>query len=160
MLMRQASCRALMLYTLPRTRCQHAHYGRAARLGCRVLLSCASAALGRRRVIAGAKEGITSLAISFQVRRNAAELRMHYASFGTPVRDANGRVTNAVLLCTVPAEPGTIPAPQFSGVLWPGQLLDITRYYIILPDNIGHGNPASRAMGCARIFRNMSTTIW
>ncbi len=38
--------------------------------------------------------------------------------------------------------------PQFAGVLFgPGQLLDITRYYIILLDNIGHGKSSKPSDG-------------
>jgi homoserine O-acetyltransferase/O-succinyltransferase len=49
-------------------------------------------------------------------------------------------------------------APQFAGVLFgPGQLLDTSRYFVILPDNIGHGKsskprtattPPSRGRRC------------
>jgi homoserine O-acetyltransferase/O-succinyltransferase len=77
------------------------------------------------------------------------ELRIHYATFGTPVRDANGRVTNAVLLLHgTTGSGGQFLAPQFAGVLFgPGQLLDVTRYYIILPDNIGHGKSSKPSDG-------------
>jgi homoserine O-acetyltransferase len=76
-------------------------------------------------------------------------LHMHYATFGTPARDANGRVTNAVLLLHgTTGSGGQFLAPQFAGVLFgPGQLLDITRYYIILPDNIGHGKSSKPSDG-------------
>jgi homoserine O-acetyltransferase/O-succinyltransferase len=77
------------------------------------------------------------------------ELRIHYATFGTPVRDANGRVTNAVLLLHgTTGSGGQFLAPQFAGVLFgAGQLLDVTRYYIILPDNIGHGKSSKPSDG-------------
>jgi homoserine O-acetyltransferase len=43
---------------------------------------------------------------------------------------------------------GQFLAPQFAGVLFgPGQLLDVTRYYIILPDNIGHGKSSKPSDG-------------
>jgi homoserine O-acetyltransferase/O-succinyltransferase len=68
-------------------------------------------------------------------------LRLHYATFGAPLRDASGRVTNAVLLLHGTTGAGAqFLAPQFADVLFGrGQLLDVTRYYVILPDNIGHG---------------------
>jgi homoserine O-acetyltransferase len=77
------------------------------------------------------------------------ELRIHYATFGTPVRDANGKVTNAVLLLHGTTGSGRqFLAPQFAGVLFgPGQLLDVTRYYIILVDNIGHGKSSKPSDG-------------
>jgi homoserine O-acetyltransferase/O-succinyltransferase len=76
-------------------------------------------------------------------------LRMHYATFGTPARNANGRVTNAVLLLHGTSGTGRqFLAPQFAGVLFgPGQLLDVTRYYVILPDNIGHGKSSKPSDG-------------
>src|SRR5271170_4658123 len=76
-------------------------------------------------------------------------LHLHYRTLGTPTRDANGRVTNAVLILHgTGGWGGNFLAPQFAGVLYgPGQLLDITRYYIILPDNIGHGKSSKPSDG-------------
>ena len=71
------------------------------------------------------------------------------ATFGSPVRNANGHVTNAVLLLHGTSGTGAqFLAPQFAGVLFgPGQLLDVTRYYVILPDNIGHGKSSKPSDG-------------
>jgi len=76
-------------------------------------------------------------------------LRMHYATFGTPARDAKGKVTNAVLLLHGTSGSGEqFLAPQFAGVLFgPGQLLDVTRYYVILVDNVGHGKSSKPSDG-------------
>jgi homoserine O-acetyltransferase len=69
------------------------------------------------------------------------ELRLHYMTLGAPRRDAAGRVRNAVLILHGTGGSGRqFLSEQFAGVLFgPGQLLDATRYYIILPDGIGHG---------------------
>ena len=85
----------------------------------------------------------------FKSGETLPELRMHYATFGTAMRDPNGRVTNAVMLLHgTTGTGGQFLAPQFAGVLFgPGQLLDITRYYIILPDNIGHGKSSKPSDG-------------
>jgi homoserine O-acetyltransferase len=82
------------------------------------------------------------------------ELRMHYATFGSPQRDASGRTTNAVLLLHGTSGSGTqFLAPQFSGVLFgTGQLLDVTRYYVILVDNIGHGKSSKPSDGMRAHF--------
>jgi homoserine O-acetyltransferase len=88
------------------------------------------------------KEGdYVSRDFHFKSGETLPELRLHYATFGTPARGADGRVTNAVLLLHGTTGSGTqFLAPQFAGALFgPGQLLDVTRYYVILPDNIGHG---------------------
>jgi homoserine O-acetyltransferase len=69
------------------------------------------------------------------------ELRMHYRTLGEPRRDADGRIVNAVMVLHGTGGSGAqFLQPQFAeGLYGPGQPLDIERYYIILPDNIGHG---------------------
>jgi len=69
------------------------------------------------------------------------ELRLHVMTLGKARRDEHGRVTNAVLLLHATGSSGrTFLTPRFAGVLFgKGQLLDATRYYIIMPDAIGHG---------------------
>jgi len=85
----------------------------------------------------------------FKSGETLAELRLHYRTLGTPARDARGRVTNAVLILHgTGGWGGNFLVPQFAGVLYgPGQLLDITRYYIILPDNVGHGKSSKPSDG-------------
>jgi homoserine O-acetyltransferase/O-succinyltransferase len=85
----------------------------------------------------------------FKSGETLPELRMHYRTLGTPTRDANGRVTNAVLILHgTGGWGGNFLAPQFAGVLYgPSELLDITRYYIIMPDNIGHGKSSKPSDG-------------
>ena len=85
----------------------------------------------------------------FKSGETLAELRLHYRTLGTPARDARGRVTNAVLILHgTGGWGGNFLSPQFAGVLYgPGQLLDITRYYIILPDSIGHGKSSKPSDG-------------
>ena len=85
----------------------------------------------------------------FKSGETLPELHLHYRTLGTPTRDANGRVTNAVLvLHGTGGWGGNFLVPQFAGVLYgPGQLLDITRYYIILPDGIGHGKSSKPSDG-------------
>jgi homoserine O-acetyltransferase/O-succinyltransferase len=77
------------------------------------------------------------------------ELRMHYLTLGKPARDAKRRVTNAVLILHGTGGSGRqFLAPQFADVLFgPGQLLDANRYFVILPDNIGHGKSSKPSDG-------------
>jgi homoserine O-acetyltransferase len=77
------------------------------------------------------------------------ELRLHYRTLGKPARDAQGRVTNAVLILHGTGGSGRqFLAPQFADVLFgPGQLLDVRRYYVILPDGIGHGSSSKPSDG-------------
>ena len=77
------------------------------------------------------------------------ELRIHYATLGTPRRDAAGRIVNAVMVLHGTGGSGRqFLQPQFADELYgPGQPLDIHRYYIILPDGIGHGRSSKPSDG-------------
>ncbi|HEY2885140.1 MAG TPA: alpha/beta fold hydrolase [Rhizomicrobium sp.] len=77
------------------------------------------------------------------------EMRLHYTTLGTPTRDADGRVTNAVLILHGTGGDGhQFLRPQFSGVLFgAGGLLDAAKYFIILPDGIGHGKSSKPSDG-------------
>jgi homoserine O-acetyltransferase len=69
------------------------------------------------------------------------EVRLHYVTLGQPRRDMQGLVRNAVLILHGTTGSGaSLLRPEFAGELFgPGQPLDATRYYLILPDNLGHG---------------------
>jgi len=69
------------------------------------------------------------------------ELRLHYATLGTPRRDATGQVTNAVLMLHPTGGSGAkYLEKDFVKTLYSeGQPLDASRWYTILPDSIGHG---------------------
>ncbi len=84
------------------------------------------------------------------------ELRLHYTTLGRPRRDARGRVTNAVLFLHGTGGTGhQFLGPQFAGVLFgPGELFDANRYYIILPDDIGHGGSSKPSDGLRMNFPN------
>jgi len=85
----------------------------------------------------------------FQSGEIMPEVRMHYTTLGKPAKDAGGRTTNAVLILHGTGGNGhSLLRPIFAGVLFgPGQLLDATRYFIILPDNIGHGKSSKPSDG-------------
>ncbi|HKD50580.1 MAG TPA: alpha/beta fold hydrolase [Candidatus Acidoferrum sp.] len=88
---------------------------------------------------------------NFQFRSGESlpELRLHYTTLGKPVKSAGGRVTNAVLILHGTGGTGhQFLSPVFAGELFgPGQLLDAARYYIILPDGIGHGKSSKPSDG-------------
>lgn len=77
------------------------------------------------------------------------QLRLHYATLGKPARDAAGHVTNAVLILHGTGGSGRqFLRPQFAGELFgPGQPLDVAKYYVILPDGIGHGKSSKPSDG-------------
>ena len=90
----------------------------------------------------------------FRSGETLPELRLHYRTLGTPHRDAQGHVDNAVLILHGTGGAGTqFLAPYFAGVLFgPGQLLDAAKYYIVLPDDIGHGGSSKPSDGMRAHF--------
>lgn len=88
---------------------------------------------------------------NFQFRsgESVPELKLHYTTLGKPARDAQGRTRNAVLILHGTGGTGhQFFAPQFGNVLFgPGQLLDATKYFIVLPDGIGHGKSSKPSDG-------------
>ncbi|HLZ98295.1 MAG TPA: alpha/beta fold hydrolase [Steroidobacteraceae bacterium] len=77
------------------------------------------------------------------------ELRIHYTVLGKPHRDAHGHVDNAVLILHGTGGSGhNFLTDRFGGVLFgKGRLLDATRYFIVLPDGIGHGQSSRPSDG-------------
>lgn len=90
----------------------------------------------------------------FKSGETLPELHMHYYTFGKPEKDASGKTTNAVLILHGTGGSGRqFMRPMFAGVLFgPGQLLDSTRYFIILPDNVGHGKSSKPSDGLRAYF--------
>ncbi|HXQ17569.1 MAG TPA: alpha/beta fold hydrolase [Caulobacteraceae bacterium] len=81
-------------------------------------------------------------------------LKLHYYTFGTPHRDAAGHVDNAVLIMHGTGGTGhSLIRPEFTGeLIGPGQLLDASRYYLIFPDDIGHGQSSKPSDGLRARF--------
>jgi len=77
------------------------------------------------------------------------ELKLHYLTLGTPHRNAAGKVDNAVLLLHgTGGNAHSLFSPVFSTVLFgPGQPLDITKYFLIFPDDIGQGDSSKPSDG-------------
>jgi homoserine O-acetyltransferase len=90
----------------------------------------------------------------FASGESLAELRLHYTTLGTPQRDAQGRITNAVMILHGTGGDGhQFFRPQFADVLFgAGGLLDTAHYYIILPDGIGHGHSSKPSDGAHARF--------
>jgi homoserine O-acetyltransferase len=82
------------------------------------------------------------------------ELKLHAITLGTPQRDAAGQVRNAVVI--LHGTSGTSRdwlRPDFANEIFaPGKPLDVTKYYVILPDGIGRGGSAKPSDGLLMKF--------
>ena len=91
---------------------------------------------------------------TFNSGESLPELRIHYRTLGTPRKDAQGLVRNAVLIMHGTGGTGAqFMARTFAGELFlPGQPLDLTKYFIVLPDDIGHGKSSKPSDGLRAKF--------
>src|SRR5213595_653273 len=82
------------------------------------------------------------------------ELRIHYRTLGKPEKDALGKTTNAVLIMHGTTGSGAqFIRPEFAGELFgKDQLLDATKFFIVLPDGIGHGKSSKPSDGLRTRF--------
>jgi homoserine O-acetyltransferase len=85
----------------------------------------------------------------FRSGETLPELNMHYRTIGTLKTNSSGVAQNAVLIGHGTGGTGAqFFTPIFGNVLFgPGQLLDATKYFIILPDGIGHGKSSKPSDG-------------
>jgi homoserine O-acetyltransferase/O-succinyltransferase len=91
---------------------------------------------------------------TFSSGEKLQDLRLHYRTLGTPQRDARGVVRNAVLILHGTGGTGAqFIRPEFAGALFgSGQVLDATRYFIVLPDGVGHGQSSKPSDGLHAAF--------
>ena len=77
------------------------------------------------------------------------ELRLHYRVLGKPEKDAQSKTTNAVLIMHGTTGSGVqFIRPEFAGELFgKDQSLDVTKFFIVLPDGIGHGKSSKPSDG-------------
>jgi homoserine O-acetyltransferase/O-succinyltransferase len=76
-------------------------------------------------------------------------LKIHYRILGVPHRDHSGEIDNAVLLLHSTSSKGSqFLTASFAGELFgAGQPLDAARYFIVIPDAIGHGGSSKPSDG-------------
>ena len=100
------------------------------------------------------EQDVTLKDFRFRDGESLPELRMHVTTLGTPHRNASGQIDNAVMVLHGTGGSGKqFLQPQFADELYgPGQPLDINRYYVILPDNIGHGGSSKPSNGLRMQF--------
>jgi len=85
----------------------------------------------------------------FESGEKMPELRLHYATLGKPLRNAQGKVINAILVMHgTTGSSKDLLTERFSGHLFgPGQILDADKYFIVFTDAIGHGNSSKPSDG-------------
>jgi len=90
----------------------------------------------------------------FRSGETLPELRIHYRTLGQPHRNARGEIDNAVMILHGTGGSGAqFLRPQFADILFaPGGELDPARYFIILPDGIGHGGSSKPSDGLRARF--------
>lgn len=88
------------------------------------------------------------------------KLNLHVTTLGHPARDSHGQVSNAVLILHGTGGSGKqFLSPQFRDVLFQsGQLLDASKYFVILPDDIGHGKSSKPSDGLRGHFPHYGYT--
>jgi homoserine O-acetyltransferase len=130
------------------------------RIAFAVLLVSLALPLGAADFPAPVEGDYTINDFQFVTGERLPELRLHYTTVGTPVKNAAGRVTNAVLIMHGTGGSGRgFLSPTFGGQLFgAGQLLDATKYFIILPDDIGHGKSSKPSDGLHMKFPHYTYT--
>jgi homoserine O-acetyltransferase/O-succinyltransferase len=126
-----------------------------------VLALCAAPALAQTTIPLKSQEGDYVIRdFRFTSGETLGELRLHYTTLGKPVRNAAGQVANAVLILHGTGGDGhQFFRPQFANVLFrPGGLLDPAKYYIIVPDDIGHGKSSKPSNGLHARFPHYGYT--
>jgi homoserine O-acetyltransferase len=90
----------------------------------------------------------------FRTGESLPELKLHYLTLGELHRDASGHTDNAILLLHgTGGNAHSLLNPAFSEVLFgPGQPLDISKFLIVLPDDIGHGESSKPSDGLRMHF--------
>jgi homoserine O-acetyltransferase len=102
---------------------------------------CVPAAAIGQQAPAPVEGGFTIRDFRFESGETLPELKLHYRTLGRPSKDSSGIVRNAILILHGTGGSGAqFLSRPFAGALFgAGQLLDVTKYFVILPDGIGHG---------------------
>jgi homoserine O-acetyltransferase len=126
-----------------------------------VLCGIAQRAMGQR-VVAGSQAGVNNQSqgdvtfAEYKLRdgETLPQLQLHYTTLGTPHRNAEGTIDNAILLLHwTNASSQALLVPEYRDALFaPGEPLDVTRYFVIIPDNIGHGRSNKPSDGLKATF--------
>ena len=112
-------------------------------------------------------EGVCTIQnFGFESGQCISELRLHYSTLGTPQYDGEGHICNAVLLLhsSTGQRQHWLSGLLGSELFGPGQALDASRYYVVIPDLMGHGQSSKPSDGLRMQFphyhcRDMVTAL-
>ena len=119
------------------------------------LLSILAASFGSAADYSTPTEGdYTIRDFGFASGETLPELRLHYRTLGKLEKDAQGKTTDAVLIMHGTTGSGAqFIRPEFAGELFgKDQPLDATKFFIVLPDAIGHGKSSKPSDGMRAKF--------
>jgi homoserine O-acetyltransferase len=91
---------------------------------------------------------------TFENGQTLPEIKLHYRTVGTPIKGADGVVRNGVLILHGTGGSGRqfLTEGYAARLFGKGQVLDAERYFIILPDNVGHGQSSKPSDGLRMKF--------
>lgn len=126
----------------------------AARAVLVVLLAAAPAARAQVLPVEPVPDQVILRDFRFSSGEVLPEVRIRYITYGRRLDDGRGKTANAVLvLHGTGGSSAQFLGPTFAGVLFgPGQPLDASRYYIVIPDGIGHGGSSKPSDGLKAKF--------
>lgn len=90
----------------------------------------------------------------FRSGETLANVRLHYRTIGTPIRDARGKIRNGVLVMHgSSSDAGQVLAASFrEPLVGPGRPLDPATHYLIFPDILGAGQSSKPSDGLRARF--------
>jgi homoserine O-acetyltransferase len=118
------------------------------------LVALPAAAVAQPRYPAPVEADFVVKGFTFASGDSMPEVRLHYRTVGQPRKDADGVVRNGVLILHGTGGTGRgFLGEGYGGRLFgPGQILDAQKYFIILPDNVGHGGSSKPSDGLRMKF--------
>ena len=119
-----------------------------------LLLLCGSSAAAAQSFPTPERHDFIAKNFRFQNGETLPQVRIHYRTIGTPVRDARGKITNGVMvLHGSSGDAGQVLAASFSEpLLSKGGPLDASKYFLIYPDNLGNGRSTKPSDGLRAKF--------
>ena len=125
------------------------NYSMLRRFAFLIFLVAAASEISAADYSAPAEGDYTIRDFKFASGETLPELRIHYRTLGKAEKDAQGETRNAVLITHGTTGSGAqFIRPEFAGELFgKDQPLDATKFFIVLPDGIGHGKSSKPSDG-------------